>query len=993
MSLIGLTMTTSRKDFSRWILFGLALVLIVAGISLFYIFEKSGDTPDGLLEKAREEKKRNQFEQAELLAARAWKLDPQLSEATILAGDCAAAQSAWPRAADYYERSTAKDARTRISIGLREAEIRHRRLNQIAKAERVYRSVLALNPDNVEANTGLAQLMFLCGRNHEGIPHILRLVRQEVETDMLLLLARGNMVVNDVELLNKARVADSLDPNPNVGLAWHAIQHDQFAEAEELLNVSLGLDSQNIAARSLLGNLLLSMNRTNEFAKWIASLPPDSSHVAEIWQIRGQMSEVVGETKSAIHCYWKSLCLAPESKTATFRLIHCLSTEGETSAAIPFRERLTRMQELEEIQNRVLFTSDQGQPELLGPLATAYESSGRVWEAYGWCQFAINVNADSTELVNQLARLKTRVQREPLNLVTRSENVALSMDLSRYPLSELKTSEVNANTSTEIHGNSLSFQDDARLAGLEFQYFNGVNGPPTHRMFEFTGGGIAVLDFDLDDNPDLYFTQGCAWPPGSPEIRDGDQLYRNRAGIRFDNVTRSAGIMEAGFGQGVTIGDFDADGFPDVYVANTGRNQLWRNQGDGTFADVSDRAGLTTNEWTTSVVMVDLTGDGLPDLYDVNYAGDQNVFDRVCRAPDGSPVLCLPSDFHGQQDRLWRNRGDGGFDDITAEFLGEIPLGLGLGVAVWDADGDGRLSLFVANDTTPCFFFRPEIENGVFVGLRERAAEAGVAFNGAGKATGCMGVAIGDFDDNRGLDFLITNFYAEPNTLFVNTSPGFYEDQTRGRGLEAPSINMLGFGTQFLDVDLDGKLELFVSNGHVDDLSRFNRPYRMPPQLFRLGENTKFVEFNNDRLGDYFQNGWIGRAVARIDWNRDGREDLVIGHLHDQSSLLTNTTANTGRSISLKLIGVQSSRDAIGTTVQAKIGAKTFIRQLTAGDGYHSSNQRLLTFGAAGAGQIDELIVRWPSGLIQKFENVAVPGMYCLRESHSLIPQTAAVQP
>ena len=136
-----------------------------------------------------------------------------------------------------------------------------------------------------------------------------------------------------------------------------------------------------------------------------------------------------------------------------------------------------------------------------------------------------------------------------------------------------------------------------------------------------------------------------------------------------------------------------------------------------------------------------------------------------------------------------------------------------------------------------------------------------------------------------------------------------------------------------------------------------------------------------------------GRAVARIDWNRDGSEDLVIGHLHDQSSLLTNTTANTGRSISLKLIGVQSSRDAIGTTVQAKIGAKTFIRQLTAGDGYHSSNQRLLTFGAAGAGQIDELIVRWPSGLIQKFENVAVPGMYCLRESHSLIPQTAAVQP
>lgn len=965
------------------------ILLFLIGLAGWSVFSSSV-SPDRLLELARQARQRKQFDEAESLAVSAWKHDPQLSEALLLAGECAATQSEWSRAVEHFGHVIAGDARLRIAAHLREAEIRHRRLHQIAQAERAYRLVLGIDPDNSTANDGLAQLLFMCGRKYEGIPLVLRLIRQNVDTDMLLLLSRGSMVVNDLEFLKQARVADPTDPNPYVGLAWHSMQDDQFEEAEQLLRAALKCDPVNIPARIMLGELLLSANRTSEFADWLAQLPPTSEQVANIWQLRGQMAESIGDGRGAIPSYWQAARLVPESKSTTFRLAHCLAVEGNAAGAEAFRETLTRMQALEEIQNRTLFAAGRGQPELLWPLAQAYESAGRLWEAYGWCQFALSVGADNTDLTSHLEDLRRRVQKEPLQLVTNSANVAMKIDLSHYPVSDLRVKSRSRLKLAERRNSNLAFRDDAESTGLHFQYFTGVKGSPTHRMFEFTGGGIAVIDYDLDAYPDLYFTQGCSWPPGSSDASGGDRLIRNRGGLRFEDRSLAAGIVETGFGQGVTVGDFDADGFPDVYVANIGRNRLWRNRGDGTFEEVAEFAGLNAEDWTTSTVMVDFTGDGLPDIYDVNYVVDGDVFKRVCQASDGYPALCLPSSFPAQADRLWRNLGDGRFEDATAEWMGEIPRGKGLGVAVWDADGQGRLSLFVANDTTPCFFFRPEMQANQLSGLKERALEAGVAFNGAGKATGCMGIAVGDLDNNGQMDLLITNFYAEPNSLFINTAPGFYEDQTRRRGLEAPSLNLLGFGTQFLDADLDGQLELFVTNGHVDDLSRLKRPYRMPPQLFQMDPDGRFMELPKERLGSYFQKDWLGRAAARLDWNRDGKDDLVVGHLSDPVALLSNTSDSAGSSLSIRLVGIQSNRDAIGTIVKARFGTMTLTRQLTAGDGYQCSNERRLIFGAGMASLIDELTVHWPSGQVQRFPNVKIPAEFCIREGDQIVTESVS---
>jgi hypothetical protein len=229
------------------------------------------------------------------------------------------------------------------------------------------------------------------------------------------------------------------------------------------------------------------------------------------------------------------------------------------------------------------------------------------------------------------------------------------------------------------------------------------------------------------------------------------------------------------------------------------------------------------------------------------------------------------------------------------------------------------------------------------------------------------------------LDVHITNFLAEPSTFYLAVGPGQFDDRTRETGLYGPSLDVLGFGTQFIDVDNDGILELFVANGHIDDLSRFGRPYRMPAQMFHW-DGRRFSLVSPEELGPYFQEKWLGRPVARIDWNRDGREDLVIGHLEDDTVLLTNTTEAAGRYLSLRLIGVNSSRDAIGTTVVARIGERSLTRQLTAGDGYQSSNERRLIFGLGDARQVDELIVRWPSGTEQRFLNVPASQEACLVE-------------
>lgn len=979
--------TTPRPK--RWRIWLIGFAILAASWVVWSVWLQPSARAERALAEARRSRQLGQFESAEKASVVAMTLNPQRHEAVLLAAECAASQQKYERALKHLDQLKSVEPETLLGAAIWRAEWNLHGLYRLTAAEAAYRSILEIDSENVLANTELARLLGMCGRRREAIPHVLRLLRQNEETDLLILLMRENGVINERELLENAHQTTPNDPATLIGLSWHASEADDFEKSISLLRKALSIAPGHPAATAALGQQLLKADRIRELSAWESQLrQTNSSDVmaqSGVWLVLGQMADRIDDPKGAIRCYWECAVRAPELKMPASRLAQLLAADGEDLAAEMFAEHVRRLVKLGEIQDRIL-QSQHGSVEPVLEFAHACEGVGRIWEAYAWCQLAVQVDASHEDARQRLKLLQQQVIDLPLTLTADSGNVARQFDPSDYPIPVFESLSGEATRTIGLSESLFEFRDEAARRGAEFRYFNGTTGPTTRRMYELTGGGIAVLDFDCDGWPDICFSQGCPWPPGKTPSAYRDRLFHNMAGERFTEISAEAGIDEADFGQGVAVGDFNSDGFPDLFVANAGENRLLENNGDGTFTDVTDDAGIRGNSWTTSCVVADLTGDGHPDIYEANYLAGSDVFTKVCRHADGSLRQCAPFHFDGADDRLWVNDGSGVFRERAGELLSVRPNGKGLGVAVWSTAEPGSLNLLVANDTTPNLFFRSERTlPAVPLRLTEMGVRSGIAVNENGKAEGCMGIALGDVDGDGLVDALVTNFYNETNTLYLNMGDGFFEDRTRETGLESNSMKVLGFGTQFIDVDLDGTLELFVANGHVDDLRSTGRPWRMPAHLYRqAGDRLVLVE--PEKAGQYFQQHWLGRAVARCDWNRDGKNDLLVGHLLDPSSLLTNTTEKTGRFLSLRLFGVESPRDAIGATVQATIGRKTIVRQLTAGDGYQASNERRLIFGTGDSMAIERLVVRWPSGQTQDFGQVATNQEVWLVEGGDLVP-------
>ncbi|HEY6128129.1 MAG TPA: CRTAC1 family protein [Candidatus Acidoferrum sp.] len=517
-------------------------------------------------------------------------------------------------------------------------------------------------------------------------------------------------------------------------------------------------------------------------------------------------------------------------------------------------------------------------------------------------------------------------------------------------------------------------------AGINFRHNSGAYGGKL--LPETLGSGCAFLDFDADGYQDILLVNSMDWP-GHKRNRSALKLYKNNRNGTFSDVTRAAGLDIELYGMGVAIGDYNNDGFPDILITCVGQNRLFHNTGKGTFQDVTKASGLFGRQaFSTSALWFDYDRDGHLDLFICNYVNWSPEHDVFCSLDGKNKSYCTPEAYRGETCWLFRNRGDGTFEDVTAASGIFDTSSKSLGVAMLDFDQDGWPDLFVANDTQPNKLYR-NLRNGKF---KDAAVEAGLAFSAEGKARAGMGVDVADFENSGRPGIAITNFDNEMVGLYRSPAPGQFDDVSLPSGVGGPSKTTLGFGCGFVDLDLDGRLDLVVANGHIDDTVRNirgNVGYAQPPHLFLNLGDGRFQDVVATNGGD-FAVPRVGRGLAFADFDRDGDVDLLLTTNNGPAALFRNDVVSGNRALRLHLTGTKSNRDAIGAVVRVSHAGQTQMRTVRAGSSYLSQSELALTFGVGKADRVDRATVEWPSGESQEFKNILTGKAYEVNENKAL---------
>jgi tetratricopeptide (TPR) repeat protein len=957
------------------------LIAAVTGVTLAIVY-RSRDDQNSLSRAELDQLERRAWDaliagetnHAKSLANEVLDHDPNSKPALLCAGQAAARLERYNEAIKYFLRfpnDGSDGSKTALCLAANELLYRN---GEVTRAETLLQIVLKHDPQHALANEILSRVYLLLGRRRKATPQLLQAIaggRANLENVSRLGWVAARF--EDKSLLEKCRAVEPQNSYVLFGLARLAEFESEDARALQLTQTALPGAGNDVELQALRGLLLLEHD-PGEFPAWHAALPDDADESPDIWFVRGMWLKGEQEYEAAARCLWECVRRLPDHRAATYQLGQLLAKLQTPTDAEPFQTRAVLLERLGVAYSRIDSMPDD--PLITLHAAEIAERLGRIREAHALYEISFAKNANLRSAHDAAQRLTPRLKTAELARTEPGKNPALQIDLSHLPLPKSMKFSASRSKLDPVNltaAGAIQFRDVALAAGLDFRYF--IRDEPKRegiRIIETLGGGVAVLDYDNDSWPDLYFTQGREYPPKPGQGMHTDRLFRNLGNGRFVDVTATSGLGDRNCTHSAAVGDYNSDGWPDLYLANLGRNRLYRNNGDGTFADVSDEAGLSTEMWTAACLMADLNGDGHPDIYDVNYLHGTRPLEQLCEI-DGHIRSCDPAFFTGGFDQLLLNLGSGPMQNVTTTSGIDVSGGKGLGIVAANLDGSGRLSLFIANDGVSNFFFlnqstkpgRPEMQL-----FRETALASGLAYNRDGKGQACMGVAFGDADGDGRFDLFVTNFHRESNSLYTQVSDTLFDDRTRQAGLRAPSYSMTGWGTQFLDADLDGWPDLIIANGHVDDFSFQASPFRMRPQFLRNVGHGRFQELYGKTLGPYFQRKLLGRGLAKIDWNRDGKEDCVVLHLFDSTALLSNVTQTKHHWFTLKLRGTTSSRDAIGTVVTFFIGERKIVKQLTAGDGYSASNERHLLLGLATSPKIDKLEVRWPSGTVQVFRNV-----------------------
>ena len=817
-------------------------------------------------------------------------------------------------------------------------------------------------PNQAHFRQKIVGLMASVGMERESAPHARWLVQHNQGTvDLLTILSDLDRPQTIKSTCDYALKNHPEDLRPAYALVRADVHAGRWDAANSSLEKVVQQHPRFLPAQTYYLRSIVELGSKALLEKWLAQKPDKIETQPLYWIAAGLWADRKSLHEQSAYAFWRAVKLEENNYEALGHLARSLKLIGRDKESKVANEQALQLIGVRDTIDKFFAWKRNSQASVV-QLSKQLHALGRHWESIVWLQVGFQMNQHQDDSIRDLyTQYRANLTRET-PWQDPDKLIGTKIDLSALaPFTwNLKSQSQGDRSLDSIDPSTIRFADQAAAWGLNHfcaaKNKSGKEGGLA--IYQTSSGGVGVVDFDLDGLPDLYLTTS----DGTPKRQDSttNRLYRNGV-LRFQDVTANSNAADQSYSQGVAVGDYNSDGFDDLLIANIGHNRLLRNNGDGSFTDVSDAVGIVGEQWTTSIAMADIDGDGISDLFFAGYCAGEKPYTQSCFHED-EPRACVPVAFEAQRDQVLRGNGDGTFTDVSDSWLGDHASGYGFAIVAGDLDGKPGLDIYVANDTTANHYWSAanETEQPNSFRLTESATLRGLAFNVRSVAQASMGVAAGDADGDGDIDLFLAHFKNDYHTFYQQVQSGIWADRTTPLGLAPATDAVLGFGTQWIDTNNDGKLELIVGNSHIDDFTGDGSEFRMPTQLFYRSENDTYLETPPETAGDFFQQRHLVRAVATLDANVDGKMDAVATRIYDPVALLVNETKTDNPSIRLVLKGTMCDRDAIGAKVHYKLAGKKRSDQLLGGNGFQCTNEKQVTLGIGTANQIEDVTIVWP---------------------------------